>query len=176
MCNVFACQDHNACGCGKGERICCAISIITHVNPSMAYADGVMHSHAGCCARCSTPELLALRALRISPQQSNCQGRTVLMCCSAPLETSKTIKILIPQGVLATTLGFFLLGGVEAHFLNVAGICCNMAGGTWYTVIKYQQTAARPQLTTGAQLVDIPSAEAATSCQDCSCGQQLALQ
>ena len=30
------------------------------------------------------------------------------------------------QGVLATGLGFFLLGGVEAHFLNVSGILVNM--------------------------------------------------
>ena len=47
-----------------------------------------------------------------------------------------------PQGVLATSLGFVLLGGVEVHTLNVSGIAVNMAGGAWYSWIKVQQKAA----------------------------------
>ena len=35
------------------------------------------------------------------------------------------------QGVVSTLLGFFLLGGVEFHVLNVLGIAINALGGTW---------------------------------------------
>ena len=35
------------------------------------------------------------------------------------------------QGVLSTLLGFFLLGGVEFHVMNVLGITINAIGGTW---------------------------------------------
>ncbi len=49
----------------------------------------------------------------------------------------------LPQGVVATVLGFFLLGGVKFHLLNVSGICLNTAGGTWYTFIKYRQRRDR---------------------------------
>ncbi len=35
------------------------------------------------------------------------------------------------QGAVATVLGFFLLGGVKFHTLNVTGIVINMIGGTW---------------------------------------------
>jgi hypothetical protein len=47
------------------------------------------------------------------------------------------------QGVVATVLGFFLLGGVRFNPLNVVGISVNTAGGTWYTVIKYRQRRER---------------------------------
>ena len=36
------------------------------------------------------------------------------------------------QGVVSTLLGFFLLGGVEFHVMNVLGIAINAIGGTWY--------------------------------------------
>ena len=45
------------------------------------------------------------------------------------------------QGVVATLLGFFVLGGVEPHLVNVIGILLNTAGGVWYTVIKYRRRA-----------------------------------
>ena len=45
------------------------------------------------------------------------------------------------QGVVATLLGFFVLGGVEPHVVNVLGILLNTAGGVWYTVIKYRRKA-----------------------------------
>jgi len=41
------------------------------------------------------------------------------------------------KGVAATFLGFFLLGGVEVHALNVAGIALNTLGGVVYSVVKY---------------------------------------
>ena len=35
------------------------------------------------------------------------------------------------QGAVATVLGFFFLGGVKFHPLNVLGIAINMLGGGW---------------------------------------------
>ncbi len=35
------------------------------------------------------------------------------------------------QGAIATVLGFFFLGGVKFHPLNVLGISINMLGGAW---------------------------------------------
>jgi solute carrier family 35 len=43
---------------------------------------------------------------------------------------------------VATVLGFFVLGGVEFHALNVAGICLNTSGGCWYSIIKYKERQA----------------------------------
>lgn len=34
--------------------------------------------------------------------------------------------------MVATSLGFFLLGGVAVHGLNLTGIAINTLGGTWY--------------------------------------------
>jgi hypothetical protein len=48
--------------------------------------------------------------------------------------------------VAATFLGFFLLGGIQFHILNVLGITLNMAGGVWYSIIKYNSKQHR-QLT-----------------------------
>lgn len=39
--------------------------------------------------------------------------------------------MLSVQGVVSTLLGFFLLGGVEFHAMNVLGIAINAMGGTW---------------------------------------------
>jgi hypothetical protein len=39
------------------------------------------------------------------------------------------------QGVLSTLLGFFLLGGVEFHVMNVLGITINAIGGTWCNAV-----------------------------------------
>lgn len=44
------------------------------------------------------------------------------------------------------TLGFFLLGGVQVHGLNVAGLVINTAGGLWYSYAKYQQKKKPPKL------------------------------
>ena len=43
---------------------------------------------------------------------------------------------------MATVLGFFVLGGVEFHALNVTGIGLNTTGGCWYSIIKYQERQA----------------------------------
>nr|GEY87090.1 putative UDP-sugar transporter isoform X1 [Tanacetum cinerariifolium] len=39
----------------------------------------------------------------------------------------------------AKTLGFFILGGVQVHFLNVSGLVINTLGGLWYSLAKYQE-------------------------------------
>jgi solute carrier family 35 protein len=39
--------------------------------------------------------------------------------------------VFVGQGAVATLLGFFLLGGVRFHPLNVTGIIINTIGGTW---------------------------------------------
>lgn len=66
-----------------------------------------------------------------------------LFLCTMHNSALTTTIVGVFKGVLATGLGFFLLGGVEAHVLNVTGILVNMAGGAWYSVIKFRQKAAR---------------------------------
>lgn len=41
------------------------------------------------------------------------------------------------------TLGFVVLGGVQVHGLNVAGLVINTAGGLWYSYAKYQQKKSK---------------------------------
>ena len=41
------------------------------------------------------------------------------------------------------TLGFFLLGGVQIHALNVTGLVINTAGGVWYSLAKYNQKRSK---------------------------------
>ncbi len=60
------------------------------------------------------------------------QRLVYLIHCSATL-----------QGVVTTILGFVLLGGVRFEPLNFSGIMINMAGGVWYSVVKYKQRQAR---------------------------------
>jgi len=45
--------------------------------------------------------------------------------------------------LLLQTLGFFLLGGVQVHALNVTGLVINSAGGVWYSFAKYQQKRSK---------------------------------
>jgi len=45
--------------------------------------------------------------------------------------------------LLLQTLGFFLLGGVQVHALNVSGLVINTAGGVWYSFAKYQQKKSK---------------------------------
>ncbi len=55
--------------------------------------------------------------------------------CTALQEVylSHSIAHAVPcvQGVVSTLLGFFLLGGVDFHAMNVLGIAINAIGGTW---------------------------------------------
>lgn len=50
------------------------------------------------------------------------------------------------------SLGFFLLGGVQIHALNVTGLVINTAGGVWYSLAKYYQKRNRlPKLTSDVE-------------------------
>jgi hypothetical protein len=41
------------------------------------------------------------------------------------------------QGVISTSLGFVLFGGVKISFLNISGIMLNTGGGVRYAYLKY---------------------------------------
>lgn len=57
---------------------------------------------------------------------------SVSLVVAWPLPGCRSSVRLSLQGAVATVLGFFLLGGVEAHTLNITGIIINMIGGTWW--------------------------------------------
>ncbi|KAJ9537511.1 hypothetical protein OSB04_030244 [Centaurea solstitialis] len=54
-----------------------------------------------------------------------------------------TTIVGVLKGVGSTTLGFFILGGVQVHFLNVSGLVINTLGGLWYSLAKYQEKLRR---------------------------------
>ncbi|BDA44780.1 UDP-N-acetylglucosamine/UDP-glucose/GDP-mannose transporter [Coccomyxa sp. Obi] len=66
-----------------------------------------------------------------------------MFLCTMSNSALTTTIVGVLKGAVATLLGFFLLGGVEFHPLNVTGILINTLGGTWYTLIKYQQRQRR---------------------------------
>lgn len=49
------------------------------------------------------------------------------------------VAISLSLGDALQTMGFFLLGGVQVHALNVSGLVINTSGGIWYSYAKYQQ-------------------------------------
>lgn len=53
------------------------------------------------------------------------------LLCSCSMRSQVRQASLAVQGVVSTLLGFFLLGGVEFHAINVLGIVINAIGGTW---------------------------------------------
>ncbi|TKY74625.1 solute carrier family 35 [Spatholobus suberectus] len=63
---------------------------------------------------------------------------TMFLCTIVNSALTTTI-VGVLKGVVSTTLGFFLLGGVQVHALNVTGLVVNTAGGVWYSFAKYQQ-------------------------------------
>ncbi|KAK7410326.1 hypothetical protein VNO78_01030 [Psophocarpus tetragonolobus] len=67
---------------------------------------------------------------------------TMFLCTIVNSALTTTI-VGVLKGVVSTTLGFFLLGGVQVHALNVAGLVINTAGGVWYSFAKYQQKKAQ---------------------------------
>ncbi|KAK6927708.1 Sugar phosphate transporter domain [Dillenia turbinata] len=70
---------------------------------------------------------------------------TMFLCTIVNSALTTTI-VGVLKGVGSTTLGFFVLGGVEAHVLNVTGLIVNTAGGIWYSYAKYQQKKNKPQM------------------------------
>ena len=70
---------------------------------------------------------------------------SMFLCTSLNSALTTTIVGTL-KGVVATTLGFFLLGGVEMHAVNVAGIVLNATGGAMYSVVKYRSRAASKKI------------------------------
>jgi solute carrier family 35 protein len=68
---------------------------------------------------------------------------TMFLCTIVNSALTTTI-VGVLKGVGSTTLGFFVLGGVEVRALNVTGLVINTAGGLWYSLAKYQQKKAKP--------------------------------
>lgn len=67
---------------------------------------------------------------------------TMFLCTIVNSALTTTI-VGVLKGVVSTTLGFFLLGGVQFHALNVSGLVINTAGGVWYSFAKYQQKKSK---------------------------------
>ncbi|KAJ0944594.1 hypothetical protein HanPSC8_Chr03g0118561 [Helianthus annuus] len=67
---------------------------------------------------------------------------TMFLCTIVNSALTTTI-VGVLKGVGSTTLGFFLLGGVQVHFLNVSGLVINTLGGLWYSLAKYQEKMRR---------------------------------
>ncbi|GMG99251.1 hypothetical protein Nepgr_001091 [Nepenthes gracilis] len=72
---------------------------------------------------------------------------TMFLCTVINSALTTTI-VGVLKGVGSTALGFFILGGVEFHALNVIGLAINTAGGVWYSYAKYQEKKSKlPKLT-----------------------------
>ncbi|KAL2612329.1 hypothetical protein R1flu_024021 [Riccia fluitans] len=67
---------------------------------------------------------------------------TMFLCTIVNSALTTTI-VGVLKGVGSTILGFILLGGVEVHVLNVAGLVINTLGGISYSFVKYQEKARR---------------------------------
>lgn len=69
--------------------------------------------------------------------------------CTIVNSALTTTIVGVLKGVGSTALGFFVLGGVQVHAVNSAGLVINTAGGLWYSFAKYQQKKSKllPKLT-----------------------------
>ncbi|KAG5031047.1 hypothetical protein AAZX31_06G074800 [Glycine max] len=67
---------------------------------------------------------------------------TMFLCTIVNSALTTTI-VGVLKGVVSTTFGFFLLGGVQVHALNVSGLVINTAGGVWYSYAKYHQRKSK---------------------------------
>ncbi|XP_078157770.1 UDP-N-acetylglucosamine (UAA) transporter family isoform X2 [Carex rostrata] len=63
---------------------------------------------------------------------------TMFLCTIVNSALTTTI-VGVLKGVGSTTLGFFILGGVQVHALNIIGLVINTTGGVWYSYAKYKQ-------------------------------------
>mmetsp|Transcript_5475 Transcript_5475/g.14233 ORF Transcript_5475/g.14233 Transcript_5475/m.14233 type:complete len:382 (-) Transcript_5475:149-1294(-) len=62
-----------------------------------------------------------------------------LFLCTINNSALTTTIVGVLKGVVATVLGFFLLGGVQFNVINVIGIALNTLGGICYTTFKYKE-------------------------------------
>ncbi|EFJ15785.1 hypothetical protein SELMODRAFT_179881 [Selaginella moellendorffii] len=67
---------------------------------------------------------------------------TMFLCTIVNSALTTTI-VGVLKGVGSTLLGFIVLGGVEVHALNVAGLVINTAGGVWYSVAKLKRRKSK---------------------------------
>lgn len=70
---------------------------------------------------------------------------TMFLCTIVNSALTTTI-VGVLKGVGSTTLGFFILGGVQVHALNVTGLVINTAGGVWYSYAKYELKKSKSKL------------------------------
>ncbi|CAI7852729.1 unnamed protein product [Closterium sp. NIES-53] len=66
-----------------------------------------------------------------------------LFFCTISNSALTTTIVGTLRSVLGTTIGFFVLGGVKATPLIVAGSSVNTVGGVWYTYAKYKAKNAQ---------------------------------
>eukprot|EP00898_Chlorokybus_atmophyticus_P005077 jgi/Chlat1/5570/Chrsp369S05364 len=66
-----------------------------------------------------------------------------LFLCTLLNSALTTTIVGVLKGVIATALGFVLLGGVQATALNIAGVAMNTVGGVWYTYLTYREKKQR---------------------------------
>ncbi|KAL8499447.1 hypothetical protein ACS0TY_022422 [Phlomoides rotata] len=89
--------------------------------------------------------------LLLSMVMSIALNYTMFLCTIVNSALTTTI-VGVLKGVVSTTLGFVLLGGVQIHGLNVTGLVINTAGGVWYSFAKYMQKKNKlPKLMTDVE-------------------------
>jgi solute carrier family 35 protein len=87
---------------------------------------------------------------------------SMFLCTSINSALTTTIVGAL-KGVVATGLGFVLLGGVEPHALNVAGIVLNAVGGVTYSAVKYKERSRKAALSSRSSLDVSPLGSPVTS-------------
>lgn len=67
---------------------------------------------------------------------------TMFLCTIVNSALTTTI-VGVLKGVVTTIFGFFFMGGVDFHLLNVCGLVVNSLGGIWYSVAKYREKQSK---------------------------------
>jgi len=75
-----------------------------------------------------------------------------LFLCTVYNSALTTTIVGVLKGVAVTVAGFFFMGGVPFHILNVLGISMNTGGGVWYTWVKYKEKSRRQSTGPGVSL------------------------
>ena len=75
-----------------------------------------------------------------------------LFLCTVYNSALTTTIVGVLKGVVVTVVGFFVMGGVPFHALNVLGIAMNTGGGGWYTWVKYREKARNKGVGPGRML------------------------
>ena len=99
--------------------------------------------------------IMPLVWLLIASSFCGCLLNYSLFLCAVSNNALTTTIVGVLKGVVATFLGFFLLGGVQFHWLNIAGVLLNTAGGVWYTVIHYNKKVANAAPRSGGPIFSL---------------------